>query len=365
MLHFYLPTEIIMGGGCVAQSSERLAKLGKRALIVTGRRSAKLCGALDDLTSALDGAGIAYTVWDRAEPNPTIASAYECAAAARESSAEFIAAIGGGSPMDTAKAAALLAAQDVAPELLFSGSYSSDALPTVFIPTTSGTGSEVTQYSILTNDAAKTKTTLSSQVMFPKLALLEPKYTRGLPRKTAVNTAIDAFSHCVESFLNKKSDALCGMLALEGCRSFSEVYDKLASDELDDDSLGKLQYISLLGGICIAQTGTAAAHAMGYSLTYFRHIDHGRANGLLLSGFIEHTAKTHASEVQTLLGAMGLGSASKVGEMLDKLLGERESFTAAELEEYASIASKAKNLKNCLAEPTPDEILDIYKNSLL
>ena len=365
MLHFYLPTEIVMGAECVRGSAERLKKLGQKALIVTGRHSAKLCGALDDLTSALGSAGICYEIWDKAEPNPTIDSAYECAAAAKSCEADFIAAIGGGSPMDTAKAAALLAAQEIPRESLFSGAYKDDALPTLFIPTTSGTGSEVTQYSILTNDEAQTKTTLASPIMFPRLALLDPKYTRGLPRKTAINTAIDAFSHCVESFLGKKSDRLCGALALEGCEAFAGVYDRLASDSLDDDALGRLQYASLLGGICIAQTGTAAAHAMGYSLTYFRHIDHGRANGLLLTEFIRFTEGTHPDKVARLLGAMKLGGVDELDEMLSGLLGEPEDFTLPELEKYTALAVKTKNMKNCLTEPTAGDILSAYKNSLL
>lgn len=114
------------------------------------------------MAKALDSVGVGYEIFDRAVPNPTIDSVYDGADAAKSAGADLIIAIGGGSPMDTAKAIALLAAQDIPRDRLFSGNYTKDILPTVFVPTTAGTGSEVTQYSILTDDAAKTKKTIAS-----------------------------------------------------------------------------------------------------------------------------------------------------------------------------------------------------------
>ena len=363
-LNFFLPTEIHMGTGSVANNAKSVAKLGRKALIVTGKHSAKVCGALDDLTAALDSENIAYEIFDGAVPNPTIESVYAGARAARNFGADFIAAIGGGSPMDTGKAIALLAAQDIPKSKLFSGNYPGKILPMVFIPTTAGTGSEVTQYSILTDDEAKTKKTIASPGMFPTLALLDPKYLRGLPINTAVNTALDALSHCVESFLANRADRFSSLLALDGAKAIYSCFGALGRGELTDKELELLQYGALLGGIVIAQTATTAVHAMGYSLTYFRHIDHGRANGLLLYEYLKFTNERCPEKVGDLLAALDV-SLDGLGAGLKKLLGEVESFTEDELKGYAAIAIGAKNIKNCVAEPTEDELFDIYKKSLI
>ncbi len=360
---FFLPTEIHMGSDAVLSNSGRLAKLGKKALIVTGKSSAKLCGALGDLASAFDKENIAYEIFDGAVPNPTIDSVYSGAKAAKNFGADFVAAIGGGSPMDTGKAIALLAAQDIPKNKLFSGNYPGKILPMVFIPTTAGTGSEVTQYSILTDDAAKTKKTIASPGMFPTLALLDSKYLAGLPKKTAINTALDALSHSVESFLSNRADRLSSLLALDGAKAVFDSLDSLKGDEIPGDVLAKLQYGALIGGIVIAQTATTAVHAMGYSLTYFRHIDHGRANGLLLYEYLKFTDRKCHEKVGKLLSSLGV-SLDEFGEKLASLLGEREKFSEEELKGYAAIAINAKNIKNCIVEPTEDELFDIYKKSL-
>lgn len=363
-LNFFLPTEIRMGSGAVLENSKKLVALGKKALIVTGKHSAKVCGALDDLTAAFDRENIAYEIFDGAVPNPTIDSVYAGAKAARDFGADFIAAIGGGSPMDTGKAIALLAAQEIPRAKLFSGNYPGKILPSVFIPTTAGTGSEVTQYSILTDDSAKTKKTIASPGMFPTLALLDSRYLAGLPINTAVNTALDALSHCIESFLANRADRMSSLLALDGAKAIFSCFTALESGNPGARELEMLQYGALLGGIVIAQTATTAVHAMGYSLTYFRHIDHGRANGLLLYEYLKFTSEKCSDKVGELLSALKT-SLEGLGGELDRLLGKREEFTEEELRSYASIAIGAKNIKNCIAEPTEDELFDIYKKSLL
>ena len=354
-----------MGDGCVTGNAAKIASLGKKALIVTGKHSAKVCGALDDMTKALDSVGIGYEIFDRAVPNPTIDSVYDGAETAKSAGADLIIAIGGGSPMDTAKAIALLAAQDIPRDRLFSGSYGKDILPTVFVPTTAGTGSEVTQYSILTDDAAKTKKTIASPEMFPDLALLDSRYLAAVPYRTTVNTALDALSHCIESYLAVRADRLSSLLALDGAREIYKCFPALISGGIGKKELESLQYGALLGGIVIAQTATTAVHAMGYSLTYFRHIDHGRANGLLLTEYLRYTENALPEKVSELLHGIGAESLDELGAGIDALLGEKEKFTEKELEDYSKIAVTAKNIKNCVAEPDVSALLDIYRKSLI
>ncbi|WP_141694398.1 iron-containing alcohol dehydrogenase, partial [Desulfosporosinus sp. BG] len=191
---YYMPTRVIIGDDCIIKNSELFIPLGKKALIVTGAQSAKSNGSEKDVRTALESVGINYLVFDKVMSNPTISCVYEGASLAKEKGVDFIIAIGGGSPMDAGKAIALLAVQDIEEESLFSGNYEKTVLPMAFVPTTAGTGSEVTQYSILTNDKAQTKTSIASDLLFPTVTFLDAKYTEHLAVTTTINTAIDALS---------------------------------------------------------------------------------------------------------------------------------------------------------------------------
>lgn len=364
-MQFYMPTRIISGSGCVRANSAALAALGKRALIVTGAHSARANGSLADVTAALDAEDVEWSLYDKVMSNPTIPCVYEGAAIARAEQADFVIAIGGGSPMDAGKAIALLAAQDVPEEKLFTGPFEHKILPMALIPTTAGTGSEVTQYSILTNDAAKTKTSIASPLLFPNLAFLDARYTASLSPATTVNTAVDALCHCVESRLSVQADLMSAMIAEEGIRLIASRFGALKAGTFTPEDREILLCGSTLGGIAIAQTGTTVVHCMGYGLTYFRHIDHGRANGLLLAAFLDFLWKKSPALVAPVLAPMGFSTLEPLKEILSSLLGTRETFTEAELAGYAADAIKLKKISSSVVVPTQAELLDMYRASLL
>lgn len=158
-LGFYMPTKVIVGKDCVRENSD-VFKIGKKALIVTGKKSAKLSGALDDVKYALEKNNIEYVIFDKVMSNPTVECVYDGAETAMEEEVDFVIAIGGGSPMDSAKAIALLAVSDIERKNLFDGNIGNKALPMIHIPTTAGTGSEVTPYAILTNHENRQKRVL-------------------------------------------------------------------------------------------------------------------------------------------------------------------------------------------------------------
>lgn len=360
-LHFFMPTKIIMGNDCIAKNGEIISEFGKKAIIVTGKHSAKLNGSLKDVETVLTNNGQEYVLFDKVMANPTIDCVYEGAAIARKEKVDFVIAIGGGSPMDAAKVIALLSCQDIPRENLFSGQYKEKVLPMILIPTTAGTGSEVTPYSILTNDALKTKTSLSAPILFPEVAFLDSKYTLSLRKTTTVNTAIDALSHCIEGYLSVRANGISDVLALEGMQIIAKLFDNLKAFDLTKEDRDHLLYASTLGGIVISHTGTTAVHAMGYSLTYFKGVDHGRANGLLIGEFLRLIQKVLPVRVDTMMDKMGFVSLQEFINKLDELLGEKEKLTLAEVEEYTSIAIKAKNITNSIVIPTKEDLLHIYK----
>lgn len=362
-LLFRMPTKIIMDNNCVIKNAKSFESLGKKAIIVTGKNSARANGSLNDVLEALKINNQDYVLFDKIMANPTIDIVYEGANVAKEENAEFLIAIGGGSPMDAGKAIALLSKQDIKRENLFKGGYSNEILPMVFIPTTAGTGSEVTIASILTDDVNETKSAIANPILAPTIALLDSKYLKSLSQKTMINTVIDALSHLIEGYINKKTNKLIDTISLEGIKVIGSKFENLKNNEFSDDDLDLLMYASNLAGIVIAHTGTTAVHAMGYSLTYFRHIDHGRANGLLLYNYLKYIYDRNKEKIDSILKAMKMASLEEFKEKIDELLMEKECANIEELKKYSKIAIKAKNILACPDVLTEEDLFEIYKKS--
>ncbi len=361
---YYMPTQILMGEDCAESNSSAFLKMGKKALIVTGKHSAKKNGSLDDIIKVLSSNGQTWALFDNVMSNPTIECVYEGAAFAKSENVDFIIAIGGGSPMDAAKAISLLACQNIPEDKLFGGQYSEEILPMIMVPTTAGTGSEVTPYSVLTNDRAQTKNSISANILFPQIAILDAKYMVNLPKETTINTAIDALSHSIEGMLSLRANPIVDSIALESIKRISRCFESLKSGKLTKIQRFELLYASTLGGIVIANTKTTAVHSMGYSLTYFHDIDHGRANGLLLGEFLKYIERIWPERVCEILSAMGLSTVNEFITLLDGLLGERERLTDEQIEKYVSITAKSGNVKNSPIIPGTKDLIEIYRNSM-
>ncbi len=370
-LNFYMPTKVIMGKDCICGNAALIKETGSRAMLVTGAHSAKNNGSLKDVTDTLDEAGLSYVIYDKVMSNPTIECVYRGAELAKQNQVDMIIGIGGGSPMDAAKAIALLAVQEVSEEELFAGKYKRQALPLIMVPTTAGTGSEVTPYSILTNDKAQTKTSVADPVLFPRISFLDAAYMKDMPYITTVNTALDALSHAVEGMLSVRASQVTDAIAQESIQNIAEGLADLNNPEyrnrcgfLPAATREKLLYGSMLAGIVIAHTGTTAVHSMGYSLTYFKNIDHGRANALLLPSFLRYADQGDSKTVQKILSAMKLDTLEEFENLFQVLLGDREQLNEDEIIQYSGIAIQAKNIQNSRIIPTREDLIGLYSRSL-
>lgn len=362
----YLPTQIVFGLNCVIKEKDLIRGLGQRVLLVTGKSSARVSGALDDACKALESLKIGYEVFSAVDPNPAFEVIADGAAQARDMKADLIIGIGGGSPLDAAKAIALLTSNPGPVERLFEGPLARPALPVVAVPTTAGTGSEVTPYSILTYKALRTKKSISSPSIFPRVAFLDARYTLTLPRSVTVDTALDAFSHALEGYLANRATPVSDSLAREAMRILGKRLDGLGSDELDFEAREDLLYASMLAGMVIAQTGTTVVHSLGYSLTYFKGIPHGRANAYLVEEFLNYN-REHLGEwpkLDHVLDSMQVSSITELGEILRGLIGQSPQCTDDELSEYARIAIQSKNLSNCPMVPSEADLLNLLRHAL-
>lgn len=234
----------------------------------------------------------------------------------------------------------------------------------VHIPTTTGTGSEVTQYSILTDDRVESKTSIATPYIFPRVAFLDGRYMLSLGHDTTVNTAMDALSHAIEGMLSVKAGAVTDLLAKESIGTICSLAPKIQSGALGLAERQTLLHASMLAGMVIANTGTTAVHALGYSLTYYHEIDHGRANGLLLGALLTFCEKTMSDKVKEILAVGGFVDVNSFSGMLGVMLGKREALTESEMKKYAAKAFRAKNMANCAYKPSENDLYVMLKTSL-
>ena len=357
---FNMPVNLKFGTGVIRKNSEDF-KLGKKALLVTGKSSAHLSGALDDILYVLDEQNIGYEIFDRVEINPSLQNVADGAELCRETGADFIIAIGGGSPMDAAKGIAALAANDMEPIELLNNKFVNPFLPIIAVPTTSGTGSEVTPYSVLTIPSMKTKRSFTSKWSFPVFAFADPEYTKSLPLSITIDTAFDAFSHLLESYCSRRSTPFNDVIALEGIAAFEKCMDNIESGNITDETRKRLMYASCLGGMAITHTGTTLMHAMGYSLTYFKNYSHGRANALLIGEYLKLVRKEIPEKVATVLSVLGLNDYDEADNYFALGMGEYPVLTDDECKQFASLAATQGSVRQTRADISEKDIYDLYK----
>ncbi len=358
---FSNPVRIISGSGCVRDFSG-YADFGKKCLIVCGRSSARLSGALDDLLGALSRAGIKAEIFDKTEANPTVETCHAAGALARETGAEFIVGIGGGSPLDASKAAAVFAANPhLSPEELYDGEKKNAPLPILAIPTTTGTGSEVTPYSVLTLHSISNKKTLVSDDIYPKVAFLDAAYTVTLPQSIMAETAADALSHAVEGYFAKAANPISDALAEKAMIYVGRGLRALGDGRLDSALRERLLLGSTLAGMVISVTGTSFVHSSGYPLTYFEGIPHGEANAYFLADFVAYMSEVAPEREGKVYRLCGVRTNDEFRELLERAVPTTRRFDRDAATKYARIGYEGKSAKKSLFEPELDHVYAMFK----
>jgi alcohol dehydrogenase class IV len=356
---FQIGTKVIFGQNCVGQNSLMFGTYGHRAIIVTGETSGKASGALEDVISALNQSSVEYMVYDRVRNNPSLENVKEGGIAAADFNADFVIGIGGGSPLDAAKAIAVLAVNNIEPVELYKNVFQNKPLPVIAIPTTAGTGSEVTPYSILSRKDMQTKMSFGNDHTFPKLAFLDATYTKSLPYNITVDTAVDALSHAVEGFIGKRSTPLSDIMADKAIEIFGECLDNLINDNIDLNIREKLLYVSMLAGMVISHTGTTIVHGMGYSLTYFMGIPHGRANGLLMEEYFKYNYEYAKVKIDNIFRHLRVKDAEEFGAIIKKLMEDDIKISEADIRKFASLAMKQRSISSNIRDVTENDLAGI------
>lgn len=360
-INYYMPTKVYFENGCIEKNYKVLDGLGKNALIVSGKVSSKLNGSLRDILNALDKLEINYMIFDQIEENPSLETIEKGANLGKSFDCNFVIGVGGGSPIDASKAIAVMIKNPTLTKDTIITTEKLEHIPVIAVPTTSGTGTETTQYSIVTDHVAKTKTNLG-QVIFPLIAFCDPKYTYNMKFETTLITAVDALSHLIEGYLNVNANTLIDSLVEKGIRVWAECLNELLVKKVSNRSREKLMLASTIGGMVIAQTGTSLPHGMGYALTYNKKLPHGLANGVLYKEYLR--LFKDRKRVEDIAKFMGLNSYSELEEVLDKLISIVVILSEEEIKAYTdSMWNNKSKLKNHPEEVTYEELYNVYKNT--
>lgn len=288
-------TALFFGKGCIAENASVLKDFGKRAVIFTSI-FADGCEnrGLRDMEEALRSQGIEYLVLDGVEVDPPVDTVVKLAEKASDFHADFFIGIGGGSSLDTAKAAAVLLShpEEKDPYQAFYGMgapsksiRSETKIPMIAVPTTAGSGSEVSGFSVLTRADTNTKLCMYPLV-FPEIAFLDSDYIKDSPNFLIHTGVIDALAHGVETYLHVGSNPLNRALAEYGFRLFAGFKDRMAEGKLQDEDFDSMILAAYVQGMAFMQSSTTIPHGMGYPLSHIKHVSHGLANGIFLGEYV-------------------------------------------------------------------------------
>lgn len=280
--------EIHFGCGSIHQLPDLSARYGAGPILVVmdpflSRGSLKI-----RIFNALKAKGLKPILFNQIEPEPSPASAEAGARLARRKACSLVIGIGGGSSLDTAKAIAMLTLnQGKVSDYVGLDLVPHPGLPTILVPTTAGTGSEVTFTAVFTNRAAKTKGGINSRFLYPTLALLDPELTLSLPPQVTAQTGMDALTHAMEAYTSNKANLMSDMVAEKAITLIGRFLKKAVKNGQDLEAREGMLLGSLLAGMALANAGVGAVHAMAYPLGALFNITHGLANAVLLPYVLE------------------------------------------------------------------------------
>ena len=271
-----------LGQGSIAMLGPEASTFGRKALLVLDP-GLSAAGLQDKIVAPLNDSGVEYVLFQDFVQEPEPVQADDAAARAKAAGCDLVIGVGGGSAMDLAKAAAVLVTNDgKAQDYVGVGLVPKPGLPTIMVPTTAGTGSEVTWTAVFTRRAEKAKGGINSPFLYPSLALLDPELTVTVPPDMTASTGLDALCHAIESYTSVKANPMSDLVAREAIALIAEYLPVAVSDGRNIEARENMLLGSLLAGLGLANAGVTAVHALSYPLGAVYGIPHGLANAILL-----------------------------------------------------------------------------------
>ena len=369
---FHIPTKLRFGAGVLAESGQSVRDLGTRALLVTMPVEPFMEAPLAVLKDSLRDAGVEVFCFDEVVPNPTLASVEAGSRVARECGADVVVGFGGGSAMDTAKAIAVGATHDGS---LWNYIWSSETqptdrtLPVVAIPTTSGTGSQMTQVSVFTNEAIKYKSAIYNEKIFPAIAIVDPALVVTAPRSVTAATGFDVFTHAFESYIHANSSPIVKLLARQAIKLVGEYLPVVLEEPENLEARTQMALADTLAGKCIANAGVTLPHGMGMAIGgFYPNISHGQALAIVYPEFVKFTEASAPDAFELLREALvpeAANAQEAIETFLEKIgLAKHLSDFGAESAELEALTKQCLVLPDYQANPrvtTPAEMREIVE----
>ena len=383
---YFLPVNIQFGWNKVDNIDNFAAPYGKKALIVTGRSSAKKSGLYDRVVAKLDAAHIDHVLFDQVDANPLTTTALDGAALAKSESCDMVIAIGGGSIMDCAKGIAFMAVNDGdINDYIFNRKVSDNALPLIVIPTTCGTGSEGNGFGVLTNPETGDKKSLRCNAIVPKVSIVDPAVMGTMPPHVLASVGFDALCHNIEAYTSKTAQPFTDALAHYAVTLLAQYLVPLykhvkATAEgkpavLNEKQLTKaweaVTLASTIGGMVINTAGVTLAHGMEHPASGLKDITHGVGLAIIEPVAVEYTWSANPDKFDALARIFNHGDGSELGEALRLIVHDLDlttnltelGFTKKDISWLVDnvYVVATGNIANTVAEISRKDIEALYK----
>ncbi len=376
---FMMPRKIISGPNVIAELGQHIQGKGKKALIVTDQMMVKF-GNAAKVENALKAANVPYVIYDGSNTEPTDIIVDEGLKIYKEEGCDFLIALGGGSPMDTAKAIAMLT---VCPGKLRDYMHTVIDMPVPFIvaiPTTAGTGSEATKNTIIADTETNVKMLLGGPSLIPDLAVVDPTFTMTAPPKVTAATGIDALTHVIEAYTSRKAIPMTDMFALSAIKKIHKNLPICYKDGQNVEARMQMSVAALEAGIAFTNASVTIVHGMSRPIGALFHIAHGVSNAILLPACMEFAIKENTDRFATIGRIMGVADENtpdeeaaqafvievtrfckEVGIPTLAELGVAKEDFFAQLDKMASDALESGSPQNTMRIPSKEDLIEIYK----
>ena len=379
MAHFTIPSHVFVGKTALEEAIPYMKSYGSRALIVTGPHVAK-SPMVQELKKRLEENEIAYLVFDKITGEPTDAMIAEGTAAYQNSHSQFVIGIGGGSPLDSAKAIAVMS-QSEGTIADFMGKEIEGTIPKIVaIPTTSGTGSEATKFTVITDSKKDIKMLLKGDCLIPDLAVINYEYTMDMPKSVTAATGLDALTHAIEAYTSKKATALTDIYAVSAIKRIMKYLPCAYQNGHDGTAREQMALAAYEAGVCINNSSVTLVHGLSRPIGALFHVAHGISNAMLLKACFSFALEGAYERFADLARAIGVAD-EKQGDIaaaeqflkaikhicevcevptLEKYGIPREGFYAA-IPKMAQDALDSGSPGNTRKVPAFEECQEIYK----
>ncbi|MGN1114170.1 MAG: iron-containing alcohol dehydrogenase [Oscillospiraceae bacterium] len=377
---YLIPKKIISGKGALEAAKDTLAQMGNKALIVTGPVVLKL-DCLKRLCEVLEESGVDYSIYSEITGEPTDVMINEGLKVFNKQQCDFLIGIGGGSPLDSIKAIAAVKANGGKISDFMGKTINGDFVPMVAIPTTAGTGSEATQFTVITDTETEVKMLLKGEKLIPDLAIIEPEFTVSSPKSITASTGLDALTHAVESYTSRKAQSLTDTVCEGAVKKIFKYLPRAYKNGNDLEAREQMAFAALEAGFAINNASVTIVHGMSRPIGALFHVPHGLSNAMLLTkcmSFAVDGAYKKFANLGRLIGVANNDTDDKTSAesfifAIDELCKTCEVPTLEEygidrlkffdnIDKMASDAIASGSPSNTIKQVSKENIVKIYKS---